>query len=241
VGSRFTKRLLPAVVRAVAPVLNIVPVAGPLLSMAATTWAGGVQARQAETDQKNAIKAQQQAMQAAAPVMAGLPMPAQPQLEAAGGPLPMFPMMGPQAGARFPFPQTAPFPQIQAQASGLPPGITQAEYDGAWEVLSSIAKGYSDSMVRAKARKAKVGKRVILECLPYMYSLDISEAAGLQEWVLTGSDKRNLSDEVERILRPRKRGIISKGLLRAINQMRFIRKAIQAVGGGFVKAPKRNR
>jgi hypothetical protein len=183
-------------------------------------WSNAATARASATAEKQQIKAQ---MMSAGPTssyagamgMYGTRMPG----GGGGGFIgPTLSMMEPGSG----------------MAGDPPPGMSQAEWDGAWQVLSGMAQGFSDAMVRQSARKAKVGKRVLINALPYVYSLDIGAAAGMQEWILTGRDKADLSDRVEQIFRHRARPLISKSLIRWVNQLRFVRKALSAVGGNPV-------
>lgn len=90
---------------------------------------------------------------------------------------------------------------------------------GAPAIIDMILDGAGDAAVRAAARMARVGKRDMLETL---VALDVM-SGGV---AFTPTQKMFVSNEIEKIFKPRPRRAISKGLRRTVKQIRFLKKEL---------------
>jgi len=82
--------------------------------------------------------------------------------------------------------------------------------------LQALGGGMGDSALRGLARQLRIGKNVILQGLQNLGQLGAS--------VLPPASKILMSNEVEKIFKRKRRGVISKSLRNALKQMKFIRK-----------------
>jgi len=82
--------------------------------------------------------------------------------------------------------------------------------------LQALGGGMGDSALRGLARQLRIGKNVILQGLQNLGQLGAS--------VLPPASKILMSNEVEKIFKRKRRGVISKSLRTALKQMKFIRK-----------------
>jgi len=89
-------------------------------------------------------------------------------------------------------------------------------------VINLLMDGASDAMVRTAASRARVSKAMLFDTLQ---GLDIVGGAGTRAF--TPLEKIAISDQIERIFKPRRRGPISKGLRRTIKQIKFLRKELK--------------
>jgi len=90
-------------------------------------------------------------------------------------------------------------------------------------VLRLIAAGAGDSQVRTAARKAQVSKTDLFDALTAIETMGKSNLSRLERIAI--------SDQIDRIFRPRRRPIISKGLKRTMKQMEFMMKFAKKFGG----------
>jgi len=90
-------------------------------------------------------------------------------------------------------------------------------------ILRIIAAGAGDSQVRTAARKAQISKTDLFDALTAIEVMGASELSRLERIAI--------SDQIDRIFRPRKRPIISKGLKRTMKQMEFMMKFAKKFGG----------
>jgi len=95
---------------------------------------------------------------------------------------------------------------------------------GAVGILDLIMDGASDSMVRVAARRARVGKTELFETLQ---AIDVIGGPGSRAF--TPLEKVAVSDQIEKIFRPRPRRAISKGLRRMVKQIQFIKKEFRPI------------
>jgi len=98
-------------------------------------------------------------------------------------------------------------------------GGSQISADEAGRVitwLQALGGGMGDSALRGLARQLRIGKNVILQGLQNLGQLGAS--------VLPPASKILMSNEVEKIFKRKRRGVISKSLRNALKQMKFIRK-----------------
>jgi len=104
-------------------------------------------------------------------------------------------------------------------AGGVSP-ISQATLatlkPGAIEVLRLLGSGASDSQVRQAARDADVSKKSLFQALTTINFLG--------RGVLTRLERIAMSDQIERIFRPKRRPVISKQMKRTAKQMEFFMK-----------------
>ncbi len=105
------------------------------------------------------------------------------------------------------------------QRVGLTPVGGGGVVVGAGGVIEMILDGAGDATVRAAARMARVGKRDLLDTL---VAIDITTGGA----ALTGSQKMFLSNEIEKIFKPRRRSAIPKNLRRMVKQFIFLRKEL---------------
>lgn len=90
-------------------------------------------------------------------------------------------------------------------------------------VLRLIAAGAGDSQVRTVARQAGVSKTDLFNALT---AVEIMGDTGLSRL-----ERIAISDQIERIFRPKHRPVISKGLKRTMKQMEFMMKFAKKFGG----------
>jgi len=86
-------------------------------------------------------------------------------------------------------------------------------------IISMILDGMNDSAIRSAARTARVGKKIMIETLT---GLDVMSGGA----AFTGVQKMFLSNEIEKIFKPRRRSIIPKSLRRSVKQIRFLKKEL---------------
>lgn len=102
---------------------------------------------------------------------------------------------------------------------GLTPAGGGVITPGATGVIDLILDGAGDATVRAAARMARVGKRALLETL---VAMDVMSGGRAFE----GTQKQFLSNEIEKIFKPRRRSAIPKNLRRMVKQFNFLRKEL---------------
>lgn len=90
-------------------------------------------------------------------------------------------------------------------------------------VLRLIAAGAGDSQVRTVARQAGVSKTDLFNALT---AVEIMGDTGLSRL-----ERIAISDQIERIFRPRPRPVISRGLKRTMKQMEFMMKFAKKFAG----------
>ena len=90
-------------------------------------------------------------------------------------------------------------------------------------VLRLIAAGAGDSQVRVAARKAQVSKTDLFDALTAIEVMGKTDLSRLERIAI--------SDQIDRIFRPRRRPVISKGLKRTMKQMEFMMKFAKKFGG----------
>jgi len=95
-------------------------------------------------------------------------------------------------------------------------GISADEAGRVITWLQALGGGMGDSALRGLARQLRIGKNVILQGLQNLGQLGAS--------VLPPASKILMSNEVEKIFKRKRRGVISKSLRNALKQMKFIRK-----------------
>jgi len=119
--------------------------------------------------------------------------------------------------------QTGVSPMIQAAGNGQAVGLTPpgggSRTPGAAVIIDMILDGAGDAAVRAAARMARVGKRDMLETL---VAIDIMGGGA----AFTPTQKMFVSNEIEKIFKPRRRPIIPKSLRRTMKQIKFLKKEL---------------
>lgn len=90
---------------------------------------------------------------------------------------------------------------------------------GAPQIIDMILDGAGDAAVRAAARMARIGKRDMLETL---VALDLMAGGA----AFTPTQKMFVSNEIEKIFKPRRRSAIPKNLRRMVKQFIFLRKEL---------------
>jgi len=94
---------------------------------------------------------------------------------------------------------------------------------GAIQVLRMIGEGSGDAQVRQAGRDLQVGKKDLFQALTTINFLG--------RGVLTRMERIAISDQIEKIFRPRRRGAISKSMKRTAKQMEFFMKLARKFGG----------
>jgi len=89
-------------------------------------------------------------------------------------------------------------------------------------IISMILDGMNDSAVRQAARSVGVGKKKMIETLT---GIDFAT----EGQAFTGVQKMFLSNEIEKIWKPRRRSTIPKSLKRSIAQIKWIKKNLKGV------------
>jgi len=89
-------------------------------------------------------------------------------------------------------------------------------------IISMILDGMNDSAVRSAARNAGVGKKALISTL---MGLDMAS----QGQAFTGTQKMFLSNEIEKIFKPRPRSTIPKSLRRTVKQINWMKKNLRSV------------
>lgn len=89
-------------------------------------------------------------------------------------------------------------------------------------IISMILDGMNDSAIRVAARTARVGKKKLIETLT---GLDFAT----EGQAFTGVQKMFLSNEIEKIFKPRRRSIIPKSLRRSVKMLTFLRKELRPI------------
>jgi len=107
---------------------------------------------------------------------------------------------------------------VTASGQGSIPPVTP----GAPAIIALILSGAGDAAVRVAARTARVGKKALMETLVAMEMLSGGRAFSV-------SDKMFISNEIEKIFKPRRRSTIPKSLRRSIKQIKWIRKNLKGV------------
>jgi len=119
--------------------------------------------------------------------------------------------------------QTGVSPMIQTAGNGPGVGLTPAGGGtiaiGAPAVIEMILDGAGDAAVRQAARMARVGKKGMLETL---VAMDIFTGGQ----TFTPTQKMFVSNEIEKIFKPRRRPIIPKSLRRTMKQIKFLKKEL---------------
>ena len=89
-------------------------------------------------------------------------------------------------------------------------------------IISMILDGMNDSAIRTAARTARVGKKAMIETLT---GLDVMSGGA----AFTGVQKMFLSNEIEKIFKPRRRSAIPKSLRRTVKMIGFLRKELRPI------------
>jgi len=121
-------------------------------------------------------------------------------------------------------PQAAPLRPAGGQQVGMTPVGGGVITPGAPTIIGLILDGSGDAAVRTAARMARVGKKQLLETL---VAMDI--ASGNRAF--TGTEKIFVSNEIEKIFKPRRRSTISRSLRRTVAQLNWMKKNLR----GFFK------
>jgi len=117
-------------------------------------------------------------------------------------------------------PSAGPKPMPSRLITGTRGDAARAE--GAMGILALILDGMNDSAVRAAARTARVGKKDLIDTLVRIDQVTNGTA-------LTGVQKMFLSNEIEKIFKPRRRSVVPKSLKRSIKQIEWIKKNLKGV------------
>jgi len=91
-------------------------------------------------------------------------------------------------------------------------------------IISMILDGMNDSAVRSAARSVGVGKKKMIDTLT---GIDFAT----EGQAFTGVQKMFLSNEIEKIWKPRRRSTIPKSLKRTVAQLNWMKKNLR----GFFK------
>jgi len=108
----------------------------------------------------------------------------------------------------------------QVTASGV--GTTGILTPGAPAIIALILSGSGDATVRTAARTARVGKKQLLESLVAMDEMSAGRA-------FSPSDKMFVSNEIEKIFKPRRRSAIPKTLKRSVMQIKWLQKNLRSL------------
>jgi len=95
-------------------------------------------------------------------------------------------------------------------------GLTPEQQGAAVQWLTALGSGMGDAALRSMASRMRIGKTVVLAVLQSIGQLGAD--------TLQPAEKVLISNEVERIFKKRRRGPISKALIRTIAQLKFLKK-----------------
>jgi len=115
----------------------------------------------------------------------------------------------------------APLPPPGQAVGGTPIGggvITP----GAPTVIGLILDGSGDAAVRTASRMARVGKRQLLQTL---VAMDVGSGGR----AFTSTEKMFVSNEIEKIFKPKPRSTIPKSLKRTVAQINWMRKNLRGL------------
>jgi len=120
--------------------------------------------------------------------------------------------------AATPIQRISPSRLVTASGQGSIPPVTP----GAPGLIALILSGAGDAAVRVAARTARVGKKQLLETLVAMTMLSDDRA-------FSTSDKMFISNEIEKIFKPRRRRTIPASLKRSVAQINWIKKNLRGL------------
>jgi len=95
-------------------------------------------------------------------------------------------------------------------------GVTPEQQGAAVQWLTSLGSGAGDASLRSMASQMRIGKNVVLAVLQRIGQIGAD--------TLQPAEKVLISNEVERIFKKRRRGPISKALIRTVAQLKFLKK-----------------
>jgi len=100
-------------------------------------------------------------------------------------------------------------------------GITRDQQGAAVQWLTTLGSGAADATLRTLARDMRIGEKIIIAVLMRIGQIGAD--------TLQPAEKVLISNEIERIFKARRRGIIPKSLKRAVKMLLFLKKELRPI------------
>jgi len=97
--------------------------------------------------------------------------------------------------------------------------VSRDQQGAAVQWLTQLGSGAADATLRGLASQMRIGKRVIIAAL-----MNIGQ---IGKDTLQPAEKILISNEIERIFKARRRGVIPKSLKRAVKMLTFLKKELR--------------